>query len=139
MKHGIVKFISNTYHEHEQQQHQQRQHGLCDWGRFNGPPIFGVPRIVAPPLPCEDPRSRQLLCCNSDTLQDILRRNQQYCVVTTNDPIVIRTIRMHRIREINLSAIRQITDPNRGWQKNHLFQISRDPCIIYTEQYNLLF
>lgn len=70
----------STYHEHEQQQHQHRQHGLCDCGRFNGPPILFVvlcvaPPPTAPPLPCDDPRSRQLALvrsCNSDTLHDIL-------------------------------------------------------------------
>lgn len=68
-----------TYHEQEQQQHQQRQHGLCDWGRFSGPPIFGAPCVAAavappPPLPCDEPRSRQLERCNSDTLHDIMSK-----------------------------------------------------------------
>lgn len=57
-----VNFWTVFYHEHEQQQHQQRQH--CLWGRFSGcPPIFDAkfddPPCVAfaelllppPPLP----------------------------------------------------------------------------------------
>lgn len=66
----------NTYHEHEQQQHQQKQHGLCgvrcrplvddvvSWGplsdEFNGPPWVPVPM----------PRIRYLVD-SSATLQDI--------------------------------------------------------------------
>lgn len=89
----------STYHEQEQQQHQQRQHGLCDCGRFNGPPILLVVLCVAPmpppptvaprapPLPCDEPRSRQLALdrsCNSDTLHDILSKShkQQFIVKT---------------------------------------------------------
>lgn len=82
------------YQEHEQQQHQQRQHGLC--GRFSGcPPIFDVPPCVAaaelllppPPLPCDEPRSLQLDRCNSDTLHDIVCRA---------DPILVQHIRCSR-------------------------------------------
>lgn len=79
----LEEFQKDAYHEHEQQQHQHRQQGLCDCGRFNGPPILCV-EAFAPPLPCDEPRSRQLERCNSDMLQDILRSNHQcYCCVRT--------------------------------------------------------
>lgn len=68
-------FLINIYHEHEQQQHQQKQQGFCD--RCNGPTFvvswgplsveFNGPLCVAVPMP------RSLHPAgSSDTLQDIL-------------------------------------------------------------------
>lgn len=68
----------NAYHEHEQQQHQQKQHGFCDVGRCKGPtfeldsggPVNAV--VNGPPcVPEPMPRSRHP-GGSSDTLQDIL-------------------------------------------------------------------
>lgn len=67
-----------TYHEHEQQQHQQKQHGFCVCGRCKGPTFevswgplsaeFNGPPCVPVPMP----RSRHPVAVgNPDTLQDI--------------------------------------------------------------------
>lgn len=100
----VYTFLDLFYHEHEQQQHQQRQHGLCDWGRFSGcPPIVDVPPCVAaallllppPPLPCDEPRSRILDRCNSVTLHDI---------VCKADPILVQHFRWSRWTTLTLCS-----------------------------------
>lgn len=70
-----------TYHEHEQQQHQQKQHGFCDCGRCKGPIFALVSCVVVVVLndvfngaACGVelmPRSRHPVG-SSDTLQDML-------------------------------------------------------------------